>query len=214
MWKFHFSGKETALLLLMRFPRSQPGSFSRGWGRVSLLGKLPPLPCHSLRLKGFCHPLARSLQPAEFEDWSALSLRSNEKWGNTFFSGPFLSVPEFTAAWPPPYAHDYCSRWPQLWRRRNQDRGAAGPSALQALWRSSGSPLGGREDRVSLVLAALLTHRVRFCSGALVHDASKLNLKPVVAVDLQEWIEIPADWKQAFSELPSLGLEQKSLVYV
>lgn len=126
MWKFHFFGKETALLLLMWFPRSQPGSFSSGWGRVSLLGKLPPLACHSLRLKGFCHPLARSLQPAEVEDWSAFSLRSNEKWGNTFFSGPFLSVPEFTAAWPPPYAHDYCSRWPQPLRRRNQNRGAAG----------------------------------------------------------------------------------------
>lgn len=55
MWKFHFSGKETALLLLMRFPISQPGSFSRGWGRVSLLGKLPPLPS-LLTVKGVLPP--------------------------------------------------------------------------------------------------------------------------------------------------------------
>lgn len=75
---------------------------------------------------------------------------------------------------------------PSLCAGGTKTEGLLGPSALQALWRSSGSPLGGREDRVSLVLAALLTHRVSFCSGALVHDASKLNLKPVVAVDLQE----------------------------
>ena len=75
---------------------------------------------------------------------------------------------------------------PSLCASGTKTVGLLGRRALQALWRSSGSPLGGREDRVSLILAALLTHRVRFCSGALVHDVSKLNLKLVVTVDLQE----------------------------
>lgn len=176
MWKFHFFERKPHCSCWCDFPDRNRAASVEG-GAEWAFRQASPTSCHSLRLKGFCHPLLSLLQPAEVEDWSAFSLRSNEKREYVLFSGPSGLSREFTAAWPPPYAHDYCSRWPQLLRRRNQDRGAGAQRSTGPLAKFRFPSLGGWEDRVSLVLAAPITHRVRFCSGASSSRCFKIKPK-------------------------------------
>ena len=103
----------------------------RGWGRVSLLAKLLPLPGPSFGLKGFCHPLARP--PATSRGGRLvcpLPPQQREVKEYVIFRSFPVCIYLTSRGSPPlgllPCAQDYCSRWPQPLCKRNQDRGSAG----------------------------------------------------------------------------------------